>query len=90
MTAWPRRFLPATGRSAPRQARDARFAEVFAFLDGYNFTISEDTPLDQEVAVDPEMIGKVYEAVVNLVETRLNKVESLQRRVSEEAEEHEA
>lgn len=36
------------------------------FLERYNFTITEDTPLDQEVAVDPEMIGKVYESLVNI------------------------
>jgi len=36
------------------------------FFERYNFTISETTPLDQEVAVDPEMIGKVYEKLVNL------------------------
>jgi hypothetical protein len=36
------------------------------FFERYNFTISENTPLDQEVAVDPEMIGKVYETLVNI------------------------
>ena len=36
------------------------------FLERYNFTIREDSPFDQEVAVDPEMIGKVYESLVNL------------------------
>ncbi len=36
------------------------------FLERYNFTISENTPVDQEVAVDPEMIGKVYESLVNI------------------------
>jgi len=36
------------------------------FLERYNFTISENTPLDQEVAVDPEMIGKIYESLVNI------------------------
>jgi hypothetical protein len=36
------------------------------FLERYNFTITEETPLDQEVAVDPEMIGKVYESLVNI------------------------
>ncbi len=36
------------------------------FLERYNFTIAESTPLDMEVAVDPEMIGKVYESLVNL------------------------
>jgi len=39
---------------------------VFTFLQRYNFTIAEDSPLDQEVAVDPEMIGKVYESLVNV------------------------
>ena len=39
---------------------------IFEFLEKYNFTIAEDSPLDQEVAVDPEMIGKVYESLVNV------------------------
>lgn len=30
----------------------------------YNFTIEESTPLDIEVAVDPEMLGKVFEKLV--------------------------
>ena len=34
------------------------------FLERYNFTIDESTPLDVEVAVDPEMLGKVYESLV--------------------------
>lgn len=46
--------------------KDAFISRVFDFLDQYNFTISEDTPLDLEVAVDPEMIGKVYESLVNV------------------------
>ncbi|MCX8112199.1 MAG: Eco57I restriction-modification methylase domain-containing protein, partial [Bacteroidia bacterium] len=36
------------------------------FLERYNFTIAESTPLDIEVAVDPEMIGKIYESLVNI------------------------
>ena len=38
--------------------------EILDFLDGFNFTISESTPLDVEVAVDPEMLGKVFEELV--------------------------
>jgi hypothetical protein len=38
------------------------------FLERYNFTITESTPFDIEVAVDPEMIGKVYESLVNVSE----------------------
>src|SRR5690606_7501967 len=30
----------------------------------FNFTIEESTPLDIEVAVDPEMLGKVFEELV--------------------------
>ncbi len=30
----------------------------------YNFTVLESTPLDVEVAVDPEMLGKVFEELV--------------------------
>ncbi len=48
------------------QISDSRFVRIFDFLENYNFTIAEDSPLDQEVAVDPEMIGKVYESLVNV------------------------
>ena len=33
-------------------------------FDKYNFTVAESTPYDQEVAVDPEMLGKVFEELV--------------------------
>ena len=43
--------------------RDADgFLDIF---DRYNFTMSEDEPLEREVAIDPEMLGKVFE---NLLE----------------------
>lgn len=45
---------------------DERFSDIFNVLQRYNFTIAEDSPLDQEVAVDPEMIGTVYESLVNV------------------------
>ncbi|MBA3019243.1 MAG: Eco57I restriction-modification methylase domain-containing protein [Proteobacteria bacterium] len=50
----------------PAKITDVRFEQLFAFMEKYNFTISEDSPLDKEVAVDPEMIGKVYESLVNV------------------------
>jgi methylase of polypeptide subunit release factors len=31
----------------------------------YNFTVAESTPLEIDVAVDPEMLGKVFEELVN-------------------------
>jgi len=33
-------------------------------FDRFNFTITESTPLDVEVAVDPEMLGRVFEELV--------------------------
>ena len=44
---------------------DELWQKIFTFFEQYNFTIAEDTPLDQEVAVDPEMIGIVYESLVS-------------------------
>lgn len=40
-------------------------AGLLYFLENRNFTIEEDTPLEVEVALDPEMLGKVFE---NLLE----------------------
>jgi type I restriction-modification system DNA methylase subunit len=34
-------------------------------FDRFNFTVSESTPLDVDVAVDPEMLGKVFEELCN-------------------------
>ena len=47
---------------------DSLFEEVFNFLEQYNFTIREELPLDIEVAVDPRMIGYVYESLSNVAE----------------------
>jgi len=48
--------------------KDDIFTKIFEFFDRYNFTIREELPLEVEVAVDPEMIGKVYESLVNVSE----------------------
>lgn len=37
------------------------FQEFYAFLDEYNFTTDESTSNYQQVAVDPEMLGRVFE-----------------------------
>ena len=47
--------------SIPDEAFDAILNELFA---PYNFTITESAPDDVEVAVDPEMLGKVFEELV--------------------------
>ena len=44
---------------------DAITARILAdLLYRFNFTVAESTPLDVEVAVDPEMLGKMFEEVV--------------------------
>ena len=37
---------------------------LHGLFDHFNFTVTEATPLDVEVAVDPEMLGKVFEELV--------------------------
>lgn len=44
---------------------DELFVGLFGMLGRYNFTVDESTPLDQTVGIDPEMLGKVFE---NLLE----------------------
>ena len=43
---------------------------ILDIFDRYNFTVKEDEPLEKEVAVDPEMLGKVFE---NLLPENLRK-----------------
>lgn len=46
---------------------NATIQNILDTFDLYNFTVREDEPLDKEVAVDPEMLGKVFE---NLLEVK--------------------
>lgn len=41
---------------------------ILDVFERYNFTIKEDEPLDKEVAVDPEMLGKVFENMLEITE----------------------
>lgn len=41
--------------------RNAQVRGLVRTLASYNFTLAENTPLDQEVALDPELLGKVFE-----------------------------
>jgi adenine-specific DNA-methyltransferase len=43
------------------ERRYARVRGLIHILRRYNFTVTESTPLDQEVALDPELAGKVFE-----------------------------
>lgn len=38
---------------------------ILDIFDRYNFTMNEDEPLEREVAVDPEMLGKIFENLLD-------------------------
>ena len=46
------------------------FESIFEFFNQYNFTIDETDPDDVEIGVDPEMLGKIFE---NLLEDNKDK-----------------
>lgn len=46
------------------------FKNIFEVFDRFNFTVEEESPDDKEIAVDPEMLGKVFE---NLLPENLRK-----------------
>ena len=50
-----------TGIAIPDECISEILTEIF---DRFNFTVLESTPFDVEVAVDPEMLGKVFEELV--------------------------
>lgn len=49
----------------------AFFQELLEFFEQYNFTIDENSPDDHEVGIDPEMLGHIFE---NLLEENREKV----------------
>ncbi|MFT4244814.1 MAG: Eco57I restriction-modification methylase domain-containing protein, partial [Candidatus Woesearchaeota archaeon] len=46
------------------------FADIFNTFDTFNFTVKEDEPLEKEVAVDPEMLGKVFENLLEVTDRK--------------------
>jgi len=47
---------------------DDLFEDLFSFLESYNFTIEESTPFEIDIAINPEMLGNIYEHLVNIEE----------------------
>lgn len=39
---------------------------ILDIFDRYNFTMAEDEPMEREVAIDPEMLGKVFENLLDV------------------------
>lgn len=47
------------------------FKEILKTFNRYNFTVKEDEPLDRIVAVDPEMLGKVFEKLLDVKDKKV-------------------
>jgi hypothetical protein len=58
-----------SNRQGPHDDQGSGILDVF---DRYNFTVWEEEPLEKEVAVDPEMLGQVFENLLE-VEDRKSK-----------------
>ena len=44
-----------------KKKKKVKVSGILNILKRYNFTIEENTPFDQEVSLDPELLGKVFE-----------------------------
>ena len=44
--------------------QNAVFGSILGLFERYVFTVAENTPLEEEVGVDPEMLGRVFEELV--------------------------
>lgn len=50
-----------------RETKGDREADgILDIFDRYNFTIAEDEPMEREIAIDPEMLGKVFENLLDV------------------------
>ena len=47
---------------------------ILDIFDRYNFTIDEDSLYDRDVAVDPEMLGKIFENMISISEENIEDV----------------
>lgn len=58
------------------------FDKLFKTLGVFHFTIDESTPIDQEVGLDPEMLGMVFENLLSVLFTdnKVDKLNSLRKK----------
>lgn len=54
--------------NADTKGRDAD--GILDVFDRFNFTIAEDEPMEREVAIDPEMLGKVFENLLDITDRK--------------------
>ena len=49
-----------------KEEKGAEADGILDIFDRYNFTMAEDEPMEREVAIDPEMLGKVFENLLDV------------------------
>ncbi len=55
-------FIPNELFSNTKKTKEGDIGDgILDIFDRYNFTVKEDEPLEKEVAIDPELLGKAYE-----------------------------
>jgi type I restriction-modification system DNA methylase subunit len=57
----PEREVDLSAAYGAARYRKARVCGLIHILDRYKFTVAENTPIEEEVALDPELLGKVFE-----------------------------
>jgi len=53
--------IDLSGVYGDRKRKHEKVRGIIPILNNYKFTIVENTPIEQEVALDPELLGKVFE-----------------------------
>lgn len=68
-------FKPTTFEHSGKYFIDNVFIKVFitAIIDQFNFTITEDTPFDIKVSVDPELLWYIFENLIQDYDNSKNK-----------------
>jgi len=54
-------IVDLSGAYGDNKFKSAKVAGLIHILDRYKFTVAENTPIEEEVALDPELLGKVFE-----------------------------
>ncbi|MHA1575697.1 MAG: Eco57I restriction-modification methylase domain-containing protein, partial [Alphaproteobacteria bacterium] len=59
---WEKKFVVIPNKLFSNENKDG----ILDILDIYNFTVKEDEPLEKEVAIDPEMLGQIFENLLDI------------------------
>ncbi|WP_016775750.1 Eco57I restriction-modification methylase domain-containing protein [Anaerophaga thermohalophila] len=67
---WQKTDIVISNEIFSNRKGDEEGTGILDVFDLYNFTVKEDEPLETEVAIDPEMLGKVFERMLDVTERK--------------------